>query len=100
MKESLPNPTLEAGYIQATVSTGFIVKTRDGAPARLAIIDESGKVIEAGKAVEQAAWCVCVEVQENFWEGQGHLVVHTSPPGAFIGSYASPAPDKRLPKKA
>ena len=89
MKESLPNPTLEASYIQATVSTGFIVKTRDGAPARLAIIDESGKVIEAGKVVEQAAWYVCVETQWNFWEGQGHIVVHTEPPGLKRGKDAA-----------
>lgn len=89
MKELLPNPTLEAGYIQATVSTGFIVKTRDGAPARLAIIDESGNVIEAGKAVEQAAWYVCVSTQWNFWEGQGHIVVHTQPPGLKRGKDAA-----------
>lgn len=81
MKEVLPNPTLEACRIQATVSTGFTIKTRDGAPARLAVIDESGTVIEAGKAVEQAAWYVCVAVQENFWEGQGHIVVQTEAPG-------------------
>ncbi|WP_312374933.1 hypothetical protein [Pseudomonas oryzihabitans] len=84
MKEALPNPTLEAGHIQGTVSTGFVVKTRDGAPARLAIIDEHGNVIEAGKNVEQAAWRLCVEVQENFWEGKGHLVVHTEAPGKLI----------------
>lgn len=81
MKEVLPNPTLEASHIQGTVSTGFIVKTRDGAPARLAIIDEHGNVIEAGKNVAQAAWRLCVEVQENFWEGKGHLLVHTAPTG-------------------
>lgn len=84
MKEVLPNPPLEACQIQATVSTGFVVKTREGAPARLAIIDEHGNVIEAGKNVEQAAWRLCVEVQENFWEGKGHLVVHTEAPGMKI----------------
>lgn len=49
MKEVLPNPTLEACQIQATVSNGFVVKTREGAPARLALIDEHGNVIEAAK---------------------------------------------------
>lgn len=81
MKAALPNPTLENARLSATVSTGFTATTQDGKPARLAIIDEDGNVIAAGDDVAWAAWRVCVEVQENFWEGMGHLVVHTAPPG-------------------
>ena len=81
MKDSVPNPQLQASRISATVSEGFTTTTADGKPARLAIIDEAGNVIEAGPDVAWAAWKVCIEVQENFWEGQGHLVVHSSPPG-------------------
>lgn len=73
--------TLERGTISANVSTGFQVKTADGRPARLAIIDDDGNVIEAGEAVAREAWNVCIAVQRNFWIGQGHLVVHSSPPG-------------------
>jgi hypothetical protein len=81
MKDSVPNPQLLASRISATVSQGFTASTADGKPARLAIIDEQGNVIEAGADVAWAAWKVCIEAQENFWEGQGHLVVHSSPPG-------------------
>ena len=84
MKDALPNPQLQASRISATVSTGFTATTADGKPARLAIIDEQGNVIEAGADVAWAAWRVCVEVQENFWEGMGHLEVYTSPPGDAV----------------
>ncbi|MBX9762840.1 MAG: hypothetical protein K2Y24_07405 [Pseudomonadaceae bacterium] len=80
MKNAVPNPTLAAANISATVSSGFTATTAEGKPARLAIIDDAGNVIEAGPSVAWAAWRVCIEVQENFWQGQGHLVVHTGPP--------------------
>lgn len=82
MKAAIPNPTLQASRIRATVSTGFTATTADGHPARLAIIDEHGNVVDAGIDVAWAAWRVCVEVQENFWQGNGHLVVHSRPPGS------------------
>lgn len=81
MKDSVPNPLLQAARISATASTGFSCTTAEGKPARLAIVDEAGNVIEAGADVAWAAWRVCIEVQENYWEGMGHLVVHSSPPG-------------------
>lgn len=80
MKDSVPNPQLQASRISATISTGFKVTTADGKPARLAIVDESGQLIEAGEAVAWAAWRVCIEAQENFWQGEGYLVVHAGPP--------------------
>lgn len=80
MKDSVPNPQLLACSIRATISTGFSATTAAGKPARLAIIDEAGNVIEAGPTVAWAAWRVCIEAQENFWQGQGHLVVHAGPP--------------------
>lgn len=73
--------TLEQARISANINTGFQVTTPDGRPARLAIIDADGNVIEAGAAVTREAWNVCIAVQKNFWIGQGHLVVHSSPPG-------------------
>ena len=80
MKDSVPNPQLQASRISATISTGFNVTTADGKPARMAIVDEAGNIIEAGTAVAWAAWRVCIEAQENFWLGEGHLVVHAGPP--------------------
>lgn len=81
MKKALPNPTMIGACLQATVSTGFTATSGDGRPARMAIIDEDGNILAEGNEVSWAAWRVCVEVQENFWEGQGHLVVHAGPPG-------------------
>ncbi|MCY1256153.1 hypothetical protein D9M68_51650 [compost metagenome] len=80
MKAALPNPTIDGASLKATVSTGFTASGPEGQPARMAIVDEYGNILAVGDHVAWAAWRVCVEVQENFWEGQGHLVVHTSPP--------------------
>lgn len=73
--------TLEHCTISANASTGFQVQTADGRPACLAIVDADGNVIEAGDAVAREAWNVCIAVMKNFWIGQGHLVVHSAPPG-------------------
>lgn len=81
MKAALPNPMIEGASIKATVSTGFTAFDPEGKPARMAIVDEQGNILAVGNDVAWAAWRVCVAVQENFWEGQGHLVVHTSAPG-------------------
>lgn len=81
MKEALPNPILDGATLSATVSTGFKATGPEGVPARMAIVDEHGNILAIGDDVAWAAWRVCVEVQENFWEGHGHLVVHTAPPG-------------------
>ena len=73
--------TLEHARISANVNSGYQLTTADGRRARLAIIDDDGNVIEAGAAVAREAWNVCIAVQKNFWIGQGHYVVHSSPPG-------------------
>lgn len=80
VKEAIPNPQLENAVISANVSTGFRPTTRDGKPLRMALVDESGSIVEVGDDVALAAWRVCIEVQENFWEGQGHMIVHSTPP--------------------
>ncbi|ORL70294.1 hypothetical protein B7H19_05970 [Pseudomonas putida] len=74
--------TLEHGCISANVTTGYRFTTTDGRPARLAIIDDQGNVVEAGETVAQEAWNVCIAVIKNFKIGQGHIVVHSAPPGA------------------
>lgn len=73
--------TLQHSCINANVNTGFQITTADGSPARLAIIDAEGNIIEAGDAVAREAWNVCIAVIKNFRIGQGHLIVHSSPPG-------------------
>lgn len=81
--------TLQQGCISANVSSGYQLTTADGRPARLAIIDADGNVVEAGDAVAREAWNVCIAAQKNFWIGQGHLVVHSAPPG-LAGSQKAP----------
>lgn len=78
MKLALPNPTLQGAAVSGTASTGFTATGPDHQRAYLAIVDDQGIILAQGDDVAWAAWRVCVEVQENFWEGQGHLVVHTS----------------------
>ncbi|MFL1551682.1 hypothetical protein ACI77I_21745 [Pseudomonas sp. D47] len=73
--------TLEKGRISANVTSGYQFTTVDGRPARLAIIDDQGNVVESGDAVAREAWNVCIAVVKNFKIGQGHIVVHSAPPG-------------------
>lgn len=81
MITTLKTDTLLHSRISANVNTGYQITTADGRQGRLAIIDADGNVIEAGAAVAKEAWNVCITVQKNFWIGQGHMVVHSSPPG-------------------
>ncbi|WP_100633095.1 hypothetical protein [Pseudomonas qingdaonensis] len=76
--------TLTSGCISANVSSGYQFTTADGRPARLAIIDEQGNVVESGDAVAREAWNVCIAVIKNFKIGQGHIVVHSTPPGTSV----------------
>ncbi|PMQ04229.1 hypothetical protein DyAD56_16195 [Dyella sp. AD56] len=73
--------TLQNSIISAVAHEGLIVTTRDGLPARIAIIDEHGNVIEAGEAVAEEAWNVAIASYKNFLQGMGHISVHTKPPG-------------------
>lgn len=54
--------------------------TAGGRPARLAVIDENGRVIAAGPEVAREAWNVTLKCYRNFLKGQGHLRVHSGPP--------------------
>lgn len=86
---------LEHGRISANVSSGYKLTTADGRQARLAIIDDLGNVVESGDAVAREAWNVCIAVIKNFKIGQGHIVVHSGPPGL-----AQSSPDQAAPRKA
>lgn len=72
--------TLQTAEISAVIHQGLAVKTKDGRPARLAIIDEHGNIIDAGKAVEREAWNVAIASYKNFLTGNGHLRVFSEPP--------------------
>lgn len=72
--DTLPNAT-----ISGVSHEGFTCTTREGKKLRLALVDEDGNVVDAGKHVEKEAWNVCIQVQHNFWIGQGHLRVLSKP---------------------
>ena len=76
--------TLENAVMSAVIFEGLRVETADGRPAKLAIIDEAGKVVECGDAVAEEAWNVAIASYKNFLAGNGHLRVQTEPPGLKI----------------
>lgn len=73
--------TLALAIISAVCFEGLRVQTKDGRPAKLAIIDEDGNIIEAGEAVAKEAWNVTLASYKNMMIGQGHLRVFSEPPG-------------------
>lgn len=76
--------------ISAVAHEGFTVKLRDGRRARLAVVDDDGCVVEAGKAVEVEAWNVAIAAYKHFRIGMGHMRVYSAPPGTgrLIGKAA------------
>jgi hypothetical protein len=54
---------------------GIEAKTKDGKPARLAVVDESGAVLESGADVKQAAWLLMLLAWRNYLEGNGHVTI-------------------------
>ncbi len=82
--------TLATAQISARIHSGLAVKLPDGRPGKLAIVDDSGVVVDASPAVAREAWLVSIASYKNFLIGQGHLVVLSGPiPG--IGSEAPTA---------
>lgn len=71
--------TLERAALVGTTAHGLSAVTSEGKPARIAIIDDDGNILEAGEPVAAACWHVVSEVQNNIWLQQGHLVVVSNP---------------------
>ena len=77
--------SLATARISARIHSGLAVKLPDGRPGKLAIVDESGAMVDASPAVAREAWLVAIASYKNFLIGQGHLRVLSGPiPG--IGS--------------
>jgi hypothetical protein len=55
--------------------SGIQATTKDGKPAMLAIVDETGAVLAAGADVRQAAWSLMLLAYRNYLEGNGHIRV-------------------------
>ncbi len=72
---------LDSATISAVFHQGLTVTLPNGKKARLAIIDEAGTVIDDSPTVAKEAWNVAMTCFKNFWIGQGHLRVSTTPTG-------------------
>ncbi|MBB6591169.1 hypothetical protein ACYT85_14965 [Ralstonia solanacearum] len=66
--------------ISAVSYEGLRVRTANGEPATLAVLDKDGNVIEAGPDVLQKAFNVAIESYRNFLKGAGHLRALSTPP--------------------
>ena len=85
-----PAPSkLQRAVISAVSFEGLTVTTTDGQPAKLAVIDASGQVIEAGDEVAAAAWNVAIESHHRFLIGEGYLRVYSRPPKIEPGKAAA-----------
>ncbi|QDQ24858.1 hypothetical protein FNU76_00045 [Chitinimonas arctica] len=72
--------TLAHSTISGVGHEGLTITTADGRPARLAIIDDSGTVLDQGDAVAREAWNVTLAVYMNLLIGKGYLRVYSGPP--------------------
>ena len=85
--------TLENAVMTGTIYGGLTVTTRDSKPARLAIIDDAGNIIDSGTAVARECWQIAINVHTNFLRGTGHIIVHSTPPGIPLRAKDSVATD-------
>ncbi|ABW74908.1 hypothetical protein Bcep22_gp07 [Burkholderia phage Bcep22] len=65
--------------ISAVSFQGLTIATADGRPARLAVVDDEGRVIEAGASISDAVWQVAIRSYREFLKGSGHLRVLAKP---------------------
>jgi len=72
---------LENAIISARIYHGLSVTLPDGGKARLAVIDESGNIIDDSPMVAKEAFNVAMQCFKNFMIGQGHMRVSTTPTG-------------------
>lgn len=69
---------IEGAVITAVSHEGLTVQV-NGKPARLAIVDDEGRVIAVGRQVAAEAEAVAVNSYRNMLAGQGHLRVLSKP---------------------
>ena len=81
--ESPTADTQIASAISSTISAvsfqGLSIVTPDGNPATLAVVDQNGKIVEAGPDVTRAVWEIAIRSYRNFLIGSGHLRVLSKP---------------------
>ncbi|MBR8234208.1 MULTISPECIES: hypothetical protein [unclassified Burkholderia] len=51
----------------------------EGNLATLAVVDQNGKIVEAGPSMMRAVWDIAISAYRNFLIGNGHLRVLSKP---------------------
>ena len=67
------------GVVISAVSHEGLTVTFNGRPARLAILDDDGRIIAQGNQVAREAEAVSLNCYRNFLKGQGFLRVNSEP---------------------
>lgn len=73
-----PTGAINGVQISAVSHEGLSVRI-NGKPGRLAIINEDGQVVAAGKDVAREAQAVAVNCYRNFLQGKGFLRILSKP---------------------
>ncbi|HDR9148120.1 hypothetical protein [Burkholderia vietnamiensis] len=69
-----------SSIISAVSFQGLSIETPEGNPATLAVLDQNGKVVDAGPAVSRAVWEIAIKSYRNFLCAQGFMRVRTVSP--------------------
>jgi hypothetical protein len=65
--------------ISAVSYSGLSIAMPDGRPAKLAVVDDEGHILECGPEVAEAVWHVAITSYRQFLMGEGHLRVLVKP---------------------
>lgn len=76
---TLPTGTLPTAEISAVIYQGLTVKLANRQIGKLAILDDSGRIIDASPGVAREAWNVAIECYKSFLVGQVHQRVRSGP---------------------
>ncbi|MBF9171792.1 hypothetical protein ABFU49_14025 [Xanthomonas campestris pv. campestris] len=77
--ECITDTKRAAVIVSALSHEGLSVQTADGKPARLAVVDQDGRVIAVGHEIAAAAFDASVKSYRNFLIGNGHLRILSKP---------------------
>lgn len=73
--------TLSQAVVHGLGWQGIHCTDAKGKPARFAILDESGNILEEGADLAREVCAVAITAYRNFQVGNGHLKIFTSPTG-------------------
>lgn len=75
---------LGQSVLEASTARGISATTSDGKPARLAIIDNDGQILDSGSVVADQVWNLTIELYSQILQSSGMIKVHSSPTGLKV----------------